>query len=397
MRICLASIHPRRVSGQIESLLGLAEQLERLGDEVVLASAFAPGELLHLADEGARGMLGKLRRVWQALQVVEHRARGADVLYLALPTPAFALLGDVLRVRTGLPVVVAFEAHLADPAQLLFGGYLARDARFYLPRLLINNGLVARWSAYRCDRYVVSTELQRRELLRLGVPAERVCVLPNVSHNRKLASPSQAQARARLGLSAGPLVSYVGHFHHVKGADLLATACGAVLRRHPRAALAIAWSGLGDPRPIRRNLAENGLAAGAVWFGQVDVGAVLAASDVLALPYRLTIGQNAFPNVLLEALSVGVPLVTSRLPLLEELLRDGDTALLVPPNDAASLALAIDRLLRDAALRGRMRAQQRRLVAQRLAPELLARHYHALFLEVQHGQAGILQPAAHRA
>lgn len=395
MRVCLASIHPRRMSGQIESLIALAEQLGRLGAEVKVASAFAPVELGGFADEGAAGMVAKLRRVWHATREVVRGARGAELLFLNLPTPAFACLADIVRALTRLPVVVGFEAHLASPMQLLLGGYLTRDVHFYLPRFVINNRLVARCALYRCERYVVSSRLQRDELARLGVPADRVCVLPNLTHKR-VPTPPRAPARAGLGLPDGPLVTYIGHFHHVKGADVLAAAFPWVLRQQPDARLAIAWSGIGDPRPVVRCLDEAGVRDKTTWLGLVDVGAVMAASDVLVLPYRLTIGQNAFPNLLLEALEVGVPLVTSRLPLLAELLRDGETALLCPPDDPARLGQAISRLLGDAAQRDRMRERQRALFARQLAPERLGRRYYQLFLEVRHGQAEVLQPAARR-
>ncbi|MBI4493527.1 MAG: glycosyltransferase family 4 protein [Chloroflexi bacterium] len=395
MKLCLASIHPRRLSGQIESLIALATHLESLGHQVVVASAFESDEIGALADDGAASLPAKLRRLWQAMRQVERSAQGADLVHLNLPTPAFAVLADLIRARTGLPVVVGFEAHLADPVQLVRGGFLARDPHFYLPRILINNGLVARCAPYQCERYVVSSRLQRDELLRLGVAPERLQVLANLSNTAKLAEVGQARARAHLGLPDGPLVAYVGHFHHVKGADVLASAFATVLRTHPQARLALAWSGLGERRPIERLLDCPGVSERVIWLGVVDVGALLAATDVLALPYRLTIGQNAFPNVVLEALAVGVPLVTSRLPLLEELLQEEETALLCPADDPASLGQAISQLLSDAPRRVRMRARQRRLAA-RLEPASLAQRYHELYLGVQRGQAHVLQPAPNR-
>lgn len=396
MKICLASIHPRRLSGQLESLIALAEHLQQLGHAVVVASAFERGELGGLADEGAASMPAKLQRVWRALREVEHAARGADVVHVNLPTPAFAALGDIVRMRTGLPVVVGFESHLADCVQLVRDGHVLRDPAFYLPRLLINNGLIARCALYSCERYVVSSNLQRQELLALGVSPERIQVLANVSNNGKLAHASRREARERLGLPDASLVSYVGHFHHVKGADMLAAAFGQVRRAHPRARLVLAWSGLGDRHSVERHLAEVGTGDQVIRLGMVDVGDLLAASDVLALPYRLTIGQNAFPNVLLEALSIGVPLVTSRLPLLEELLRHGETALLCRPEDPTSLAEAVSRLLAEPSLGDHMRGRQRLLAAQTLAPAHLAGAYLALYRRVRRGQARILRPAPHR-
>jgi glycosyltransferase involved in cell wall biosynthesis len=127
-----------------------------------------------------------------------------------------------------------------------------------------------------------------------------------------------------------------------------------------------------------------------------DVGALLAATDVLALPYRLTIGQNAYPNVMLEAFSLGVPLVTTRLPLLEEVVTEGETALLSAPSDPRSLATAINQLLDDTALRGRMRERQQRFARRAFDPTAIARRLDKVYQGAIHGQARLLRPAARR-
>ena len=127
-------------------------------------------------------------------------------------------------------------------------------------------------------------------------------------------------------------------------------------------------------------------------LGRVDVAHFLSTLDVLALPYRLTIGQNAFPNLVLEAMQVGVPLVTTDLPLLRELVRDGRAALLAAPGDAASLADALARLLDESALAAGLVAEQGALMSGELDSGALAGRYVELYREVLAEQAGVLQP-----
>src|SRR4029077_12386089 len=104
-----------------------------------------------------------------------------------------------------------------------------------------------------------------------------------------------------------------------------------------------------------------GLEERVVWLDRVHVGTFLCAIDVLALPYRSTAGQAAFPSLMLEALYAGRPLVTTALPLLSELAEDEHVALLCPPERPDLLAAQLDRLLSSEPLRHRMSREQMRL------------------------------------
>jgi len=83
-----------------------------------------------------------------------------------------------------------------------------------------------------------------------------------------------------------------------------------------------------------------------------DATDLLDAADVLVLPSR----REGMGVAALEAMAVGCPVVASRVGGLRVTVLDGDTGLLVPPEDPAALAAALTRLLSDAALRQRMRA-----------------------------------------
>ena len=73
---------------------------------------------------------------------------------------------------------------------------------------------------------------------------------------------------------------------------------------------------------------------------------------------------DGIPNVLAEAMALQVPVVSTHLPAIQELISDGANGLLVPPNDDASLANAIARLLDHEDLRARLGEQGRRTILQ---------------------------------
>ncbi|MGH2351205.1 MAG: glycosyltransferase family 4 protein, partial [Chloroflexota bacterium] len=353
MRICLASLHPRMLSGQIESLVALGRGLRALGHDVRLVSAFPEAVLYHdtrwtLAGGDARSLGPKVLRIGRIVRDVCRAAREADVVHLNLPTPAFALVGDLVQAATRRPVVVGYEAHLCSPGTLLGEGHFRRAPAFYGPRVVVNNRLVARLAAHRCSRYVVGSAVQRQELLALGLPPGKIAVLPTLIDTTKLRRWPRVEARRRLGLPpTEPLVAYVGHYHPVKGVELLPAALRRLQRAVPGAHLALAWSGLGERRPVLEAIERAGVRDRVIEIGRVEVGQVLSAADVVAAPYVLTIGQAALPAVLLEAMHLGTPLVTSDLPLLRELTGDGEAAQLVKPGDSGSLAAGLAALLCD--------------------------------------------------
>ena len=83
---------------------------------------------------------------------------------------------------------------------------------------------------------------------------------------------------------------------------------------------------------------------------EADLGGWYRAADAFAFPSV----KEGFGLVVLEALAAGLPVVASDIPVFAEYLRDGESALLVPPNDPAALAGALGRLAADPALRRRL-------------------------------------------
>jgi glycosyltransferase involved in cell wall biosynthesis len=112
-----------------------------------------------------------------------------------------------------------------------------------------------------------------------------------------------------------------------------------------------------------------------------DVPAILPDLDVLVVARDEGLG-----SIVLEAFASGVPVVATDLGGVPELVRDGETGLLVPASDPGAIAAAVDRLLADPALRGRVAAGGREVARSRSA-ERLAAETAAVYAE-------LLDPAA---
>jgi glycosyltransferase involved in cell wall biosynthesis len=101
----------------------------------------------------------------------------------------------------------------------------------------------------------------------------------------------------------------------------------------------------------------------------------LSAADLFVFPTR----TDNFPNVVLEAMACGVPVVSFNVGGVADMVRPGQTGLLAPPEDVAALRNAIESILRDNDLRAKMSAECRKIAVQEYSLEVQARRYKALY------------------
>jgi glycosyltransferase involved in cell wall biosynthesis len=171
-------------------------------------------------------------------------------------------------------------------------------------------------------------------------------------------------------------VVFLGQLVERKGLDVLIEAFARV---GVPAELLIAggdWSAPGYPERLRIRAHELGV-ADRIHFEnhREDVGAVLSTTDIFVLPSR----SDARPRSIIEAMSLGLPVVASDVGGIPSLVRHGQTGLLVPPEDAGALAGAISQLIQSPNLRARMGAAGRQHAEQACRPDLTALEYVGLY------------------
>ena len=186
----------------------------------------------------------------------------------------------------------------------------------------------------RCQHLIGISPAIIDHIVRAGWPAERAHHLPNfVSVDSAPAEPRAANDTP----ADAPLILAIGRLHPVKGFDILL----AALARLPEAVLWLAGSGPAEAE-LRRQADDLGVAGRVRWLGwRSDVGALYRACDVFACPSR----QEGLGSVILEGWAYGAPVVASNIGGPATLLKDGETGLLVPSEDAAALADALARVL----------------------------------------------------
>lgn len=208
-------------------------------------------------------------------------------------------------------------------------------AQHALPRRMI------RWAARQATACVGVSRALATRLEELGAPAGKVHVLRNGVDTERFQPLPQAACRQSLGLDGGPWLLSVGNLLPVKRHELVIDALAQVRQVHPKAQLAIVGAGP-LAQALRARAAALGLGGhirlvGAVaqdqlptWYGAADV-LVLASS------------REGWPNVLLESMACGTPVVASRVGGVEEVVVSpllGAAVDMQNSNDVAQAVLA---------------------------------------------------------
>ena len=315
--------------------------------------------------------IADLRAIAQLVSVI----RSFKPTLVHAHTPKGGLVGVLAGALCGLPVVYHMRGSVLETATgvmrpLLWG---------------------AEWvTCHFADRVVCVSHSLRDSAISMGVVSEdKAVVLAGGSGNGVDASgrfdPSahasaRDEVRAAWGVDEQTVVAgFVGRLANEKGIRELVQAAALLAETAP--SLRIALVGDVDERdPVGRGLLEQIAASPNLIRVQATplIERAYAGFDLLVLPtYR-----EGLPNVLLEAAAMALPVVATRVTGCVDVVRDGETGLLVSARDGAALAAAIGRYVADPELRLRHGAAARALVSERFAQPRIWGALERLYCEV---------------
>jgi glycosyltransferase involved in cell wall biosynthesis len=252
-----------------------------------------------------------------------------------------------------------------------FHGHVLRG--YFSPSRTAAFGAIERGLAHAADALIAVSPEVKDDLVRLGVaPAERIVVIRlglDLAARTRAAPGAGAALRRELGIAPERfVVGWLGRMTDIKRIDHLLD--GVARARSAGGELDVLLVGDG---PLRADLEvrarELGLDGVVRFVGfREDVASVYAAVDAVAL----TSANEGTPVSVIEALAAGKPAVATDVGGVRDVVRDGDTGLLVPAGDVEALAARLGDLAGDAALRGRLGAAGRASVLSRYGvPRLL--------------------------
>jgi glycosyltransferase involved in cell wall biosynthesis len=395
MRICLISYNFLPVVGGAEVQAEQhARQLQALGHEVTVVTlrhrrewkrAESLGGLAVVRVSGwgiyrreGRLRTGRLTLVPVALALfltLWRMRRHYDIIHAfqaVPPAPAAVLVGKIAR----KPVIMRIQNAGPDEAQrqrpewgaalmadtLADAGWLniahaKKDARGGDLEILLKKSIGGRATLKQlCTSGVFFQVLSTRCIAYLtshGIRAERTWHLPNgVDAEKFRPAPDRRPDPA----SAERAMICVARLVYSKGLDVLLHAWGRMMaepgewRAHLEPRLRLVGGGLLREQ-LERIVAELGIGDSVEFLGpRADIVDLLQQSWGFVLPSR----YEGMPNALLEAMACGLPCVGTRVSGSEDIIADGENALLVEPEQPAQLARALRRIIEDGELAGRL-------------------------------------------
>ncbi len=239
----------------------------------------------------------------------------------------------------------------------------------------------ASWFGNLGRHVVANSETTRDYLIRaLHVRQENIAVIFDAPRLMPAPSPADVErVRAELGIALSqPVLVCLGRLAEDKGHAVLLQAMLAIRREFQDVRLLIVGKG-----HLRRSLLELtqslGLDGTVTFMGyRDDVSAILGAATLAVHPSVV----DAVPFTNMECLRLGTPVVTTAVGGISEVIRDGETGILVPPHDPAALAEAVCRALRDPATLRALTERGRKEVLRRFDPAVMCEQYQEYFAQV---------------
>ncbi len=346
-------------------VLDLVQEQQLRGDRCQVLCLFEAGTLAHELDGSGIGVMALGKR------------QGLDLRALsALRNAVRAHATEVLHTHNAVAHYLAVLATRGLPLRRTIN---TRHGMGALARVTRREQLY-RLALHRTDAVATVCEAARQDAIRRRIiPVAKACVVPNgirLEVHAPRSSPQCIQLRRMLRLTDGArVVGSVGRLNPLKDQTALIRAFAPVRARHRDCVLLLIGDG-----PLRAQLQDcaqaQGLADAVHFLGdRSDVPALLQGLDVFALPSR----SEGYSMALLEACAAALPIVATDVGGNREIVRDGQTGLLVPAQDAAALTAALDRLLDDAALATRLGQAARAWVEHEGTLQAMAARYAGLY------------------
>lgn len=202
------------------------------------------------------------------------------------------------------------------------------------------------------------------------IPDDKIVVIPNAID---LSDYADARSTVPVADPRPYPIAFLGRLDPIKDIPTLIDAV-AIVEAKVAIHLHIFGQGAEQAR-IEREIAARNLSGRITMHGAIDrPQTALASAGLLVLPSL----AEGFGLVLIEAMAAGVPIVATNVPGIRDVVRDGETGLLVRPSDATALAGAIARIVQDRTLRETMIANAASDVRERFTWERVLKQYQKL-------------------
>ncbi|MBI5747963.1 MAG: glycosyltransferase family 4 protein [Nitrospinae bacterium] len=208
-----------------------------------------------------------------------------------------------------------------------------------MPSSFINRKLIT-WTLKNADSVVSLSAAMKNEIINLGIPQDKIMVVPNGVDEALFYPADKLSSRKKTGLPMEKrIILYVGRLSSEKGVNHLIDAVPRIRDKEPDILLVIIGTG-GLLNKLMSQTKDLGIEGNVLFLGErlhSDIPVYINASELLLLPSLC----EGCPNVVLEALACGTPVIASNVGGVPEIITSEDLGMLVYPADPDALADAV--------------------------------------------------------
>ena len=335
------------VGSHVNTILRLSKGLSNMGWEVNIVTSpsrfirdtdfkYSSGKI-HLIN--VRGKYGSLKYgvdfLIKAINTIKilHQKESFDIVHSHSSFFSMAAIPIFIKKKLGITAIHS----LYSPAR-------------FLPTNLIPNSLGIKYLSSKLDKIIAVTNNVKNSLIECNVREDKIEIIPlcvdtdlynTTAYAKEQGNPLKGQSRTRT-------ILYVGSSEKVKGLDIFLDTAELILKQYPRVKFIITLH-----EPYER-IKKVGKIASLKLGSQVQVLGIvknmpelISRVDVVIVPFRNTSNISDIPLIVLEAMAIGRPVVTSNIGGTAELVHDGENGLIVSSNQASHFADAVIFLLRN--------------------------------------------------
>jgi len=300
-----------------------------------------------------------------------------DIIILNYPSPHTGLLGLLTGKLWHKPVILDFDDLIAQYTAALLN---IRKSSFKAKLLILVQDYIAKNS----DQIVAPTHFIKDYTLALGVPTERIFIIPNGADTKSFTpnKPDTLKLRSKLSLKNEKLCAYCGRLDGWAGINIISKLCDIAQTRRLNVKFLLIGSGEGKTAQ-RRNVIVLGEKP------YEEVPSILAASDVILIPFpNNEVSHAASPLKLFEGMAMQKPIIASKVSGIEEVVSDGKNGFLADPDNLEEWAQKLETILSFETLAANMGQSAKRTVEEKYDWAFLAKQYEEVLNTVYLKQRG---------
>lgn len=324
---------PRWLAGTELATWNIARHLARRGHEVHVITTRDAGLTRESMEEGF---------LVHRLNYLKARFLGPLLFSIKTLLALRKINPDIIHAQSVLPGLYALVAKKVLGKPYIF----SERGAVYFPSLFHNQ--IFKLALRNADAALALTGDMKEAMQKIC--RREIHVVPNGIDLERFENLSKDEMRLKLQVKIDErLVIFVGRFRPEKGVEYLIKAMEIIRQGDCSIKMVLAGEGPEEPH-LKRLTAQLNLEDCVAFVGQIPnekVPQYMAAADILVLPSL----SEGFPVVILEAMASGLPIVTTRVTGLPEIIRDGENGLLVEPRNPPQIAEKVLLLFRDDALK----------------------------------------------